>query len=427
MIRTPRYRSTRQSLATACLPLLLAAFLPLAAFAADGSATFRLGPGRNGVAADSANLRADYPADLAPLWTSDGPGAAKGMGAASPTVADGKVFVYATDPKGKAAHEQVHCLDAATGKSLWVKTFPGKPSAYGNHCTPAVGGGRVYVGGGKGQLWCLNAKNGDVVWQKESGGPGASSPLLVDDLVICGNRGTRAYDAANGQPRWEVEGATETHSPAAWVHDGKTYVIATVLRKKKDSQLQCIDPVTGKVVWTVDVSGGLKHTTPAISGDLLAVAGDKGLSVLRLAPDGATVVAQTKDKGGRGTAPIVDGRSIITGCRGGCVRYKVVEGKLQETWQSKATIRGACSSPSLADGKIFGLIELDRKKYDKKGKTFSYPIYYTRVVVVDASTGEELGIFGEKLGIIMVSPVIADGKLYIRGPHGVSCWNLSKK
>ncbi len=420
-------RASITCLTSTCVPLLLAGALPLAAAAAEESATFRLGPGRNGVAADSVSLRADYPADLAPLWTSEGPGGAKGMGGASPTVAEGKVFVYATDPEDKAAHEQVYCLDAATGKRLWLKTFPGKPSAYGCHSTPAVGGGRAYVGG-RGTLWCLNAQTGDVIWEQDSAGPGASSPLLVDGMVICGNGGTRAYEAASGKPLWEVEGATATHSPAAWIHDGTTYLIATVTGKKAPSQFQCIDPADGKVVWTVDVPGGLKHTTPAISGDLLAVAGGKQLSVLRLAPDGATVITQTKDKGGRGTAPIVvDGRSIITGRKGGCVRYEVTDGELQESWKSKATIRGGMSSPSFADGKIFGLIQLDKKKYDKKGRTFSYPIAYTRVVVVDAATGQELGIFGEKLGIIMVSPVIADGKLYVRGPHGITCWDLTGK
>ncbi len=412
--------------ASLCLPLLLAAAHPLALPAAEGSATFRLGPGRNGVAADGVSLRADYPADLAPLWTSDGPGGAKGMGAASPTVAEGKVFVYATDPEDKGAHEQVHCLDAATGERLWLKTFPGKPSSYGSHSTPAVGGGRVYVGG-KGTLWCLDAQNGDVLWEQDSAGPGASSPLLVDNMVVCGNRGTRAFDAASGRPLWEVEGATETHSPAAWIHDGTTAIIATIFRKKANSQLQCIDAASGKTVWTVELDSGLKYTTPAISGDLLAVAGGNELSVLRLAPDGATVIAQTKDGGGRGSAPIVHGRSVIASRKGGCVRYEVTDDELQQSWQSKATIRDGSSSPILADGKIFGLAGLDHKQYDKKARTFSYPIYYTRVVVVDAATGEELGTFGEKLGIIMVSPVIAEGRLYVRGPHGITCWDLARK
>ncbi len=424
MTRISHHRLTTTVVVTSALLLSCTTTTLAAAQSADASAMFRLGPGRSGVAATEAELRQDYPADLAPLWTSDGPGTAKGMGAGSPAVSDGRVFVYATDPEDESAYEQIHCLDAASGERLWLATFPGKKSAYGNHCTPAVGAGRVHVGGGQGTLWCLDAKTGEVVWEKASGGPVASSPLLVGDLVVCGNNGTRAYDAASGKLRWEVEGATEVHSPVLWDHGGKAHVLATI-GGKGNGQIQCIEAESGSLVWTAEVPDNLKYTTPAVSGDLMAVAGQKQLTVMRLGADGVCVIGQTKDKGGRGAAPVVMGQSVIASTKGGGVRYDVADGELKEVWSNKAPISGGMSSPIMAGGKIFGLAGLNKKKYDKDARTYSYPIYYTQVVVVDAATGEEVGVFGEKLGVIMVSPVIVGGRLYVRGPEGVSCWDLA--
>ena len=66
--------------------------------------------------------------------------------------------------------ERVLCLDAGTGKLLWKHEYecPYFVSyASGPRCTPTVADGRVYTLGTMGDLHCLDAVDGRVVWAKD--------------------------------------------------------------------------------------------------------------------------------------------------------------------------------------------------------------------------------------------------------------------
>src|SRR6185295_16837 len=93
--------------------------------------------------------------------------------------------------------ERVHCFDAATGKTLWKHdydcayaiSYPAGPRA-----TPTVAGGKVYSLGAEGNLTCLDANSGKVIWSKtlkdeykcESPTWGFTAHPLVDgNKLIC--------------------------------------------------------------------------------------------------------------------------------------------------------------------------------------------------------------------------------------------------
>ncbi|MGP2478124.1 outer membrane protein assembly factor BamB family protein, partial [Listeria monocytogenes] len=66
----------------------------------------------------------------------------------------------------------VLCLDAATGRSLRTRAYPvqyGKLD-YGNgpRSTPTVHGDRVYTNGSLGHLHCLDARTGKVLWLRDT-------------------------------------------------------------------------------------------------------------------------------------------------------------------------------------------------------------------------------------------------------------------
>jgi len=125
------------------------------------------GPGRDGVWTESGILdRFSSPA-LKPSWR-----VPIGGGFAGPAVAAGRVYVTDYVPGGgNKGTERAHCLDEKTGRILWTRQWPasyqGISYAYGPRATPTVDGDRAYVVGASGLLLCLNARSGEVLWQKD--------------------------------------------------------------------------------------------------------------------------------------------------------------------------------------------------------------------------------------------------------------------
>ena len=98
-------------------------------------------------------------------------------GYAGPAVADGRVFVldWLEDPESRTLDgtERAMALDEQTGERLWTHEWTTSyrmqmaTYAIGPRATPTVDGDRVYVVGATGQLWCLDAASGRVIWRKD--------------------------------------------------------------------------------------------------------------------------------------------------------------------------------------------------------------------------------------------------------------------
>jgi len=91
-----------------------------------------------------------------------------GGGYAGVSVAEGHVITM--DRQTNPEVERVLCFDASSGKPLWQHTYPvnyGKLD-YGNgpRAAPTIHGGLVHTVGALGDLRCLDAKSGDMVWKK---------------------------------------------------------------------------------------------------------------------------------------------------------------------------------------------------------------------------------------------------------------------
>jgi outer membrane protein assembly factor BamB len=204
-----------------------------------------------------------------------------------PVIADGKVFFGTNnanprDPKVKGPNKAVlMCFDAAGGKFLWqaVHEIPADAlfnlgRAYGLCSTPCVEGKRHYYLTPGCEVVCGENDTGKVVWRydlmaKQKVVPthlGASSPLVVDDLVmvVTGNGidegGAVASPKApsfialrkdTGEPAWQsnlpgeniIEG--QWSNPAVAVVGGKKQVIFP----GGDCWLYSFEPTTGKLIW----------------------------------------------------------------------------------------------------------------------------------------------------------------------------------
>jgi len=91
-----------------------------------------------------------------------------GPGFSSPCVVQGKVYVTDSLVTRTNARENVHCLDAATGKPIWTHPYDVEYPEYGADpahpfgpvATPVVANGKIYTLGRMSHLLCLDALKG---------------------------------------------------------------------------------------------------------------------------------------------------------------------------------------------------------------------------------------------------------------------------
>lgn len=187
--------------------------------------------------------------------------------------------------KGK---ERVHCLDAATGKEIWkyeyecpyAISYPAGPRA-----TPTVADGKVYVLGAEGNLHCLNTQTGKVVWSKElkkdykCDSPiwgFCAHPLIDGNKLICvvGGEGSTAvaFDKDNGKELWRaIEARHSGYCPPTIIEAAKTRQLLIWDANKLNS----LNPETGKKLWSFDLAPqyDMAITAPRQAGDLLFASG----------------------------------------------------------------------------------------------------------------------------------------------------------
>jgi outer membrane protein assembly factor BamB len=267
-------------------------------------------------------------------------------GYSGPAVAAGKVFIMDYDitegtpdanPGGRTkiqGKERIRCFESATGKELWTHaydapyelSFPAGP-----RCTPTVDGDFVYSLGAEGMLTCLSIADGKLLWEmdlKKSyqvSSPiwGFSShPIVAGDLVIVkpGGEGTTvvALDKKTGKEGWRALTSKEPgYAPAVLInHGGKEQIILS-----HGEALNSLDPLTGKVYWTVPFvpSYGMAIMAPRLAGDFLVMGGMGKKSIgLKLKVDQTTpeIAWEGTPKTGlspKNSTPVVEG-GLVFGC-----------------------------------------------------------------------------------------------------------------
>lgn len=189
---------------------------------------------------------------------------------------------------------RVAAYDPDTGVQRWGTDTPGTVSAQpaidgATHSVAVVWHSYDEVGG---ELIMLEASDGSVRWRAELA-YGVSAPLISDGLVIVGDgeRRYRAFDIADGTPRWEVptKGAFEP-SMLGTARDGVTYFADRL------SVMSAIETSSGRLLWQVDLNDGLVDSNPSVgrrhvavttfNGRIVALDRSTGRVVTDIAPTG---------------------------------------------------------------------------------------------------------------------------------------------
>ena len=176
-------------------------------------------------------------------------------------------------------------IDVKTGKTVWkaveaeqgLNRYMGKRQGY---CVgPAYHDGTIFSLGTMGILRAYEAASGRKLWevpvepareamaalkarslerQTLPSGTGwdvslvVAGGVLVVPLYDSHDVGLRGVDVKTGKTLWEVAKACSRHAtPAVWAQDGKQFILTATVA----GEVRLIDPVQGKVRWTIEGLG----------------------------------------------------------------------------------------------------------------------------------------------------------------------------
>jgi len=221
-------------------------------------------------------------------------------------------LVYTQEQRGD--DEVVSCYKLTTGEPVWrhkdAARFWESNAGAGPRGTPTLSDGRVYTFGATGILNALDASNGAVVWSRNAASdtgatiPGwgfASSPLVVDDVVIVATSGLlAAYDLVTGDPRWfRPTGGGSYSSPHLMTIGGVAQVLLV-----SGAGVTSVAPADGTVLWEHRWEGvPILQPARTSDGDVLIAAGNMagGVGTRRIAvargPAGWTVEERWTSRG----------------------------------------------------------------------------------------------------------------------------------
>ncbi|HWL47395.1 MAG TPA: PQQ-binding-like beta-propeller repeat protein [Sphingomonadaceae bacterium] len=372
-------------------------------------------------------------------WTQPGGNAAKSMGhlmlgktlsrawsvkiagsskkarlAASPVVADGKLFAIDTNAT-------IHAFNAKTGASLWETRLSGadkdRKALFGGGVS--YDNGRLYATNGLGDAAALDATTGAVIWKTRPGGPLRGAPTIAYDQV---------------------------------------YVVA------EDNQIFALKVESGEVVWneagTLETSGVFGVAAPAVgqgtviagfsSGELNAYRYENGRLVWGDALSPTSISTSVSSLSDIDADPVVDqGQVYAIGQGGRMVALELVTGQrlwelniagiktpwVAGDWVFVVTDDARVLCIARATGKIRWMTKLKHWKNEKKRTgetTWTGPLLAGGRLLLVSSKGEQVDIApddGKVLSTrkldneVHLSPVIADSMLYILDAAGrITAW-----
>jgi len=189
---------------------------------------------------------------------------------AAPAIADGVVFVTATD-LGDGDTGGVVAIDLATGATRWRVATPVPVRG-----APAVAAGTVAVGQLDGAVLGLDAQTGARRWRYELGlGLTAEAASLFasvaadgDELVVGNQRHLAAIAGEHGAPRWTADPVPEAgySQSLAAVALGDTIAVGVFHREL--GGLIAWDRATGRERWRISGEPAIAiNASPVIAGD----------------------------------------------------------------------------------------------------------------------------------------------------------------
>jgi outer membrane protein assembly factor BamB len=355
------------------------------------------------------------------LWKKD-----VGQGFSSPVVTQGKLILF----HRLGDSETVECLDAGTGKRLWVLQYA---TSYrddfgfdeGPRGTPAVDEGRVYTFGAEGVLHAIDLATGGKLWRVDTHSKfgvrkgffgAAASPLVEGDALYLNvggpnGAGLVAFEKKTGNVLWSATNDDAGYSsPIAATIDGVRSILCVTR-----AGLVAADPANGSVRFRFPFrsrsNASVNAAVPVVSGNLIFISAsyNTGAALLSAAGNRVEKLWASDDVLSSHYATAVhkdgylygfDGRQEF-GQRFRCVEMKT--GKVR--WSADDFGAGTVT---LAGGRL--LIVRERGE----------------ALLADASPDAFRPLEKAQLlpGVVRAYPALADGRLFVRNEKTLAAYSL---
>jgi len=280
------------------------------------------GPSRNGVTSDEGFLAAWPASGPSRLWS-----ARIGKSYAAVSVQGKRLYAIGT----REGNETLFCFDAGSGAVLWKYTQPHPkrdtqydPNPTASTATPVVAGERVYALTREGLAFCLSAKDGTLLWQRDlaketqGGLPPfgcASSPLVEGNRVIynVGKHGI-ALNKQTGAVVWNSGAGVAGHASAVLYRIGGQRGVLLFT----GGGLVGVDLATGRPLWRQPWTSpsNLYAVDPIVSGERIFITGYGRAEQLQLAGDTLSVVYETRSLRSNFSSPVLLGGYLYGSDRG---------------------------------------------------------------------------------------------------------------
>ena len=360
-----------------------------------------------------------------------------GSGYSSPTIVGTTLYCQgAVDQNGFA-----FALDTKTGNLKWKQELGQEIVPDRENCprgSITVDGDKLYLIRGIGQIHCLSAADGKVIWQKDfvkdfngkimSRWGFSESPLIDGNLVICtpgGADGTMiAFDKNTGNVVWRTKEWTDDaahSSPIVAEVDGIRQYI-----QQSAKGVAGVSAKDGKLLWKVDIPGYRTAVipTPIYNDHIVYVTSgyNAGCTGIKLAKEGdgiktETIYANKNLINQHGGVVLMNGYIYGHSDASGWVCQDLKTGEQAWTQRNREGIVRGCAVG--IDGHLILL--------DERSGAFA-------VVAASPEGWKEIGImeFPERTKIqttdnmVWTHPSIADGKLFLRDHDLMFCYDLTK-
>jgi outer membrane protein assembly factor BamB len=260
------------------------------------------GPNRDG-RYEEMEVSTTWPAQGPPLlWKQP-----IGVGYASFVVADKRAYTI-EQRRGK---ETAAAYDVETGRELWTQSWNAEykdSTGDGPRATPTWDDGRLYALGATGELRCLDAKTGAVIWGKNILSENqasnlswamAASPLIVDDKVIVlpggtSNNSVVAYNKTTGATVWKSQSDRQAYvSPMLVTLGGHRQIIVV-----SSTRVFGLEPGDGSILWSYDwdTSMGINVSQPIMvdaNRFFISSGYGKGAALVQISGSGKSFSART--------------------------------------------------------------------------------------------------------------------------------------